>query len=59
MAMCINAMLAGYIQHMYTVAHIYNYIYPYSAGINFRRQNVTSVDVRFWRLKQLKELKYF
>ena len=24
---------------------------PYSAGIDFRRQNLTSVDVRFWRLK--------
>ena len=26
-------------------------INPYSAGIDFRRQNLTSVDVRFWRLK--------
>ena len=25
----------------------------YSAGIDFRRQNVTSVDVRFWRLKTI------
>ena len=24
---------------------------PYSAGIDFSRQNLTSVDVRFWRLK--------
>ena len=34
---------------------------PYSAGIDFSRQNLTSVDVRFWRLKStpaLKELKY-
>ena len=26
-------------------------INPYSAGIDFSRQNLTSVDVRFWRLK--------
>ena len=28
-------------------------INPFSAGINFRRQNLTSVDVRFWRLKSI------
>ena len=26
---------------------------PYSAGTDFRRQNLTSVDVRFWRLKSI------
>ena len=26
---------------------------PYSAGIDFRRQNLTSVDVRFWHLKSI------
>ena len=26
---------------------------PYSAGIDFGRQNLTSVDVRFWRLKSI------
>ena len=26
---------------------------PYSAGIDFRRQNLTSVDVKFWRLKSI------
>ena len=26
-------------------------INSYSAGIDFGRQNLTSVDVRFWRLK--------
>ena len=26
---------------------------PYSAGIDVRRQNLTSVDVRFWRLKSI------
>ena len=34
---------------------------PYSAGIDFSRQNLTSVDVRFSRIKTvpaLKELKY-
>ena len=29
---------------------------PYSAGIDFSRQNLTSVDVRFWRLKSLPAL---
>ena len=29
---------------------------PYSAGIDFSRQNVTSVDVRFWRLKSIPAL---
>ena len=28
----------------------------YSAGIDFSRQNLTSVDVRFWRLKSIPEL---
>ena len=38
----------------------YKYVYSYSAGIDFSRQNLTSTDVRFWRLKSvpaLKELK--
>ena len=29
------------------------YLYSYSAGIDFSRQNLTSVDVRFWRLKSI------
>ena len=29
---------------------------PYSTGIDFSRQNLTSVDVRFWRLKSLPAL---
>ena len=29
---------------------------PYSAGIDFRRQNLTFVDVRFWRLKSIPAL---
>ena len=28
-------------------------INPYSAGIALSRQNLTSVDVRFWRLKSI------
>ena len=32
------------------------HINPYSAGIDFRRQNLTSVDVRFWRLKSIPAL---
>ena len=34
---------------------------PYSAGTVFMRQNLTSTDVRFWRIKKvraLQELKY-
>ena len=30
---------------------------PFSAGTVFRRQNLTSVDVRFWRLKTIHALK--
>ena len=29
----------------------------YSAGTDFKRQNLTSVDVRFWRLKSIPTLK--
>ena len=28
------------------------YIYSYSVGIDFKRQNLTSTDVRFWRLSE-------
>ena len=31
-------------------------INPYSAGIDFSRQNMTSVDVIFWRLKSIPAL---
>ena len=30
---------------------------PFNAGTVFRRQNVTSIDVRFWRLKSIPALK--
>ena len=33
-----------------------NMINPYSAGIDFRRQILTSVDVRIWRLKSIPAL---
>ena len=29
---------------------------PYSAATDFRRQNLTSLDVRFWRLKSVPTL---
>ena len=55
---------------MYKLRHLSTYIYgyvltsinaliklnPYSAGINFSRQNLTSVDGRFWRLKSIPTL---
>ena len=34
----------------------YKYFYSYSAGIDFSRQNLTSTDVRFWRLKSFPAL---
>ena len=44
-----------------SVANLGRYpLNPFSAGTVIRRQNLTSVDVRFWRLKTvpaLKELK--
>ena len=30
---------------------------PYSTGTDFSRQNLTSVDIRFWRLKSIAALK--
>ena len=35
----------------------YKYCYSYSAGIDFRRHNLTSTDVRFWSLKSIPALK--
>ena len=29
---------------------------PYSAGIDFSRQNLTSIDVEFWRLNSISAL---
>ena len=41
--------------------HNLSLFYSYSAGVVFIRQNLISIDIRFWRLKSvpaLKELKY-
>ena len=35
----------------------YKYFTSFSAGIDFRRQNLTSVDVRFWRPNSIPALK--
>ena len=32
---------------------------PFSAGTDFRRHNLTSVDVRLWRLKSIPALKEY
>ena len=37
--------------HMLWVYGHYKYFYSYSSGIAFSRQNLTSTDVIFWRLK--------
>ena len=36
-----------------TTVTVYLKFNPYSAGIDFSRQNLTSVDVRFWRLMSI------
>ena len=33
------------------------FFYFYSAGIDFSRQNLTSIDVRIWRLKSIPRCK--
>ena len=39
---------------MYLNLNLINIIFnPFSAGTVFRRQNLTSKDVRFWRLKTI------
>ena len=40
--------------HVVALRSVYN---SFSAGIDFRRQNLTSTDVRFWRLKSIPALK--
>ena len=42
----------------YFADHVY-IINPFSAGIDFRRQNLTSADVRFRRLKSIPALKKY
>ena len=34
----------------------YKYFYFYIAGIDFSRQNLTSTDVRFWRLNSIRAM---
>ena len=34
----------------------YKYFYSHSVGIHFRRQNLISTDVRFWRIKTVPAL---
>ena len=40
---------------MLWVYSLYKYVYSYSAGIDISRQNLTSTDVRFLRLKSIPE----
>ena len=35
---------------------VYDIVYSYNARISFSRQNLTSEDVRFWRLKPIPAL---
>ena len=41
---------------MLWVYYQYEYVYSYSAGIDFIRHNLTSTDVRLWRLKSIPAL---
>ena len=34
----------------------YKYVLSFSAEIDFRRQNLTSTDIRFWRLKSRRQI---
>ena len=36
---------------------VINVINPFSVGTVFRRQNLTSTDIRFWRLKMVPTMK--
>ena len=45
--------------HQYTECQMLYYNYcpnPYSAGMDFSRRNLTSIDVRFWRQKSIPAL---
>ena len=46
----VNSFLLIWIPMLWVYSH-FKYFYTYSAGIDFRRRNLTSTDVRFWRLK--------
>ena len=50
----VNSLLNWFIEHKTTgpVASQWTMVFnPYSAGIDFSHQNLTSADVRSWRLK--------
>ena len=46
----------AWIVHPSWFIKIFQCFNPYSAGTDFSRQNLTSVDVRFWRLKSIPAL---
>ena len=43
--------------HVLWICDHYIYFISFSAGADFRRQNLTSTDVKFWRLKSIPALK--
>ena len=61
---CLNAHFISVLITLIYPANKKDYYYPsdrgvnlFSARIEFRRQNLTSVDVRFWRLKSIPRCK--
>ena len=54
----INVLLASVCSIWIPMSWIYDHIFNFfSAGTDFRRQNLTSADVTFWRLKLISALK--
>ena len=57
----INGLVSSFrfilIIHVLWVCDHYIYIISFSTGGDFRRQNLTSTDVRFWHLKSIPALK--
>ena len=55
----INALISSFwfiwIPMLWVYDH-YKYLYFYSAGVDFKRQDLTSTDVRFCRLKSIPAL---
>ena len=47
-----NILIHIFIAPLYSYIRFYH-IKPYTAGIDLRRQNLTSTDVRFWRRKSI------
>ena len=48
--------LSDSFEYLLWVYDPYKYVYSYSAGIDISRQNLTSTDVTFWRLKSIPAL---